>query len=783
MEASTNNTANTTANVLVYEPVPPINPSNKEGQNSINPINHPGSLAEQSGPGLSTRQAQPIYALFDKYKSDAHQLLKEGKITEASEIYMSLAENLELKLKKRLNCAKRLLEINTQAPQTAQTKEYIVKAANILVDIAKDDRIHGPTRLKAFRSIAETKGLEDRALEIFSTFFKSQTLPGWIRDAAGDCVAPLLLAKAEDLQLWPLERIQAAEQLSQINGQVEKAAELLIAIAQDNNYHSVYRKKAAKLVSKLKGQEVQKRGKELLKAIKIEDLVRKSLSKDKKQANRCYAADYLSGRCYAAEKLSKIPGQETEASAAWTTIVNDTKPDPENDKIRLNDDIRLSYCIKAVERLAGMKAKESQALAIKTLEGIKQDITLKLSYRMQAAEVLSRITKGDELVDFLFTIVQDCVVLPFDRIESAERLSKLVSEDRQGEIWASLLNERHSYLDVDTGFKIAKKLSKIKKYEAIAANYFIYLGRYPCLFSDSVFTYKFIKACKHLAKIPGHEGIAAELLVKKSDLLIKRLKTSSTELIDLYGVAEALQEIPGQEENTARIWLTIIQHTANQQDLAYIAQSLLRIPGHAEKAKTVWLYIQDTEKEKLHQAFKSMYTILSAGGLFELGETEKAVRILTTCAQDETESPDRRMLAVDNLARIPSQEAEAERLKTNIEKVQANIANAIVAAKNHLQNSEEKEKEVNDLLSIAKNTAVDFLQRMLAIEALCEVPELHPKAIEALDFIAKDNTLFRDKHVLAAEKLSKIPGQAEKARKIADSHMIPISDESRYCKI
>ncbi len=749
-------------------------------------LNQAGSLAGLSAPapiGLSSRQVQQGYSSFDQCKSQARQFLKKGKIIEASEIYISLMENPELTLKKRLNCAKILLEINASTAQRA-------KAVHLLLEIAKDDRAQGPSRLKALQSLADSKGLEEKALEAFSALLQSQLLPEWIRDAAGGCVAPILLAKAQDLQLWPLERIQAAKQLAQINGQAEKAAELLIAIAQDNRYHSVYRKKAAKLVSKLdklQGQEAQKRGKELLKAIKLEDLVKKSLSKDKKQANRSYAADYLSGRCYAAEKLSSLPGQEAEASAAWTAIVNDTKPDPEKDTIRLSYDIRLSYCIKAAERLAEIKGTEHKALAVNVLEGIKNDATLQLSYRTQAAETLSRITQGNELVDFLFELVQDVKVLSFDRIEAAERLSKLVGEDRQGEIWSAFLQHNLGYVDVDNSMKIAKRLSKIPGYEAIAADWLIRMGRH----ARCGYVPWNIQALKYLSRIPGYEHTAAELLM---DILPKVTRNTydNTDYLNRLQIAEALSAIPGYEEAAAALWLSIATGPMHSVPLAHAAQTLSRMPGQENKTREAWNSI--LTHKNTHPSQQLIYKTLAATALLELfGEKEEAIKTFIECAENVTETPDRRMLAVENLARIPGQEAKVEELKKKLKEAEEAIANQIEAAKTLLQNPGEKEKAAQALLAIAKNVAVCFNQRILAIDTLLEIPEQHPKAIDALKFISGykaengrfitgDSTLYQYHWLLAAEKLSQIPGQEENARIAADSYVYKLSDESRFFK-
>lgn len=728
-------------------------------------LNQAGSLGEPVAPiGLHTRQVQQGYDVLSQSMWEAHQCLKKGKTEAAISIYTTLAEKPELDVKDRLSCAKKLLKIHTQA----------TKAGDLLASIARDDRVDGPNRLKALQSLAESKGLEEKALEAFSALLQSQLLPEWIRDAAGGCVAPILLAKAQDLQLWPLERIQAAKQLAQIKGQVEEAAELLIAIAQDNRYHSVYRKKAAKLVSKLdklQGQEAQKRGKELLKAIKLEDLVKKSLSKDKKQANRSYAADYLSGRCYAAEKLSSLPGQEAEASAAWTAIVNDTKPDPEKDTIRLSYDIRLSYCIKAAERLAEIKGTEHKALAIQTLEAIKNNVTLKLSYRIQAAEALSRITQGDELVDFLFELVKDIKVLSFDRIEAAERLSKLVGEDRQGEIWSALIKENMLYIDIPYGIKAAERLSSLPGWEEKAADYLICIAR-----NRSAWFTSSIKATKVLSKIPGQERTAAELLIGMSRCGISH--------DDRFQIPKILSKIPGYEEEAAKLWLAL-KDAAYPAPIAYGAQRITRMPGQAEQTKQAWTNISKYTGQHLPKlpSQKLIYKTVGARALFEIGETCKAVEIFIACAKDSSESLDRRMLAVEHLEKIPGQEAEAKNLRDELEKALQDTKNKIETAKNQLQIPAEKEKAAQLLLAIAQDKTVPFLDRVWAADVLSEVAEQHPKAIQAWISMARNgHELNRHNNIMALERLSRIPGQEGEARKIVNGYLFEISDESRFFK-
>lgn len=572
MQTSTNSTTNTTLNQLVYEPVPPINPLNPEGQSGINPINASGNLAEQAGPGLSTRQAQPIYSLFEKYKSDAHRLVREGKITEASEIYLSLVENRELKLEKRLNYAKKLVEINAQTLKTAKAKEYTAKAADLLIEIVKDDRVHGPSRLKAFRILTETKDLEEKALEVFETLFKSPVLSDWIPNAARDCVVPILLSRIKDL-----------------------------------------------------------------------------------------------------------------------------------------------------------------------------------------------------------------TALSFNRIEAAEKLSTLVGEDRQGEIWSALINERLNYIHPNYGMKVAEKLGKIQGYEAVAAGYLLYLGRHK-----HSYIFWNIEALKKLSKIPGYEASARECRF----LLYKTIKDNdndydNTVYFKQWEDAEALAAIPGQEANAATVLLNITKGPLSRMlCFHHTGERLSKIPGQEAKSKEAWDHIANYKHS--HPSMVNSI-ILGTTALIELfgGDKERAdaAEILTKLARDETESLEHRILAVDNLKKIPGQEAEAEKWRIKLNTTQETTKNTITTAKNLLQVPEEKEKAANDLLKIAKSLLAVFSDRMLAAEILSEVPEHHPKAIEAWTSIRDCGKYVLYQRILACGGLSKIPGQADNARKLVDAYMIQISDSDKYFQV
>ncbi len=883
MEASTYNNTNPTLNHLnqqVYEQAqPPLIAQPKENQSEPMPkLNQAGSLAEPVAPiGLSTRQVQQGSAgpkSIRKCLYEAKHILKQGKIEGAGRIYLSIVSNTETNIQYRLKCAKKLLKMSSQRLIAAnllvgmakdpnlegldrlkalkilmKCPEFHSQAGDTLVWMVKDMKLNENYRLKALETLAKRSCFQEKALSVFEAFsavFESQSIELEIRDAAGDCVAPLLLAKAQDLQLWPLERIQAAKQLAQIKGQEdkkaaawaslaqhtevmtvfvgdriqaaenlsqiegyeEKAAQLLIAIAERKNDYLAYRIKAAKILSELKGQEARTRGNELLDAFFMVDLVEGNLPKRIKHAQRLsktpgaearaaaawlsIAKDperYVSNRCYAAEKLSSLPGQEASAAAAWASIVEDTSSPAYSKAYAINEDVRLSYCIKATERLAKLNYEGSQALAVNVLEGIKNDVTLKLSYRTQAAEALSRITQGDELVDFLFTIVQDLTALSFDRIEAAERLATLNCKYSQGQIWSAFLQHNLSYVDIANSMKIAKRLSKIQGYEAIAADWLIRMGRHARCYLPLN-----IQALKHLSKIPGYEAQAAELLINIFPKVAGSANNNIQYLNHLH-IAEALSAIPGYEEAAATCWLSIAKGPTNAVSLAHAAQTLSRMPGQEGKTREAWNSILTHKNTHLSQ--KLLYRTLSARALIELfGDNDKAIEIFEELAKNGTETPDRRMLAVEKLARIPGQEAKVEELKKKLKEAEEAIANQIEAAKNLLQIPEKKEEAAQDLLAIAKNVAVLFTQRMLAIDILLEIPEQHPKAIEALKFISGymtkednkdkfitgDRTLYQYHWLLAAEKLSKIPGQEEHARIAADSYVYKLSDESRSFK-
>ncbi len=473
-------------------------------------------------------------------------------------------------------------------------------------------------------------------------------------------------------------------------------------------------------------------------------------------------------RLKAIKILVKHPMFQDQAGNTLVGMVKDTK---------LADTDRL----KAIKILAKWpRLQEKAVAAFKAFAAV---------FESEAIETWVQNAVRDRIVPLLFSRVKDIMLFPTNRIDAAEELSKLVGEDQQGEVWSALIKNNLVQIDGRHGMKIAEKLAKIRGYEDQAADYLLPLAR-----NRSQYIFLSIKAAKKLSKIPGYETTAAELLIALSEIDHNHINHHAGYFNRCKG-AEVLSAIPGQEEKAAAIWLAIAQEKRTQGAMLYAAQKLSRMPGQEEKAKAAWLCLAD--RKDGYAPGIVICRSASARALLELfGEKDKAVEVFIDCAENEKETPDRRMLAVDNLARIPGQEAKVEELKKALEKAQEAIIQEIETARSLLQNPEEKEKAAQALLTIAKNVAVLFTQRMLAIDTLLEIQEQHSKAIEALkfiagykvkkdekdEFIAGDKTLYQYHWLLAAEKLSKIPGQEDQAYAIVDSYVYKISDESRYFK-